>query len=634
MVEPAPDTAGKVWTPNEDAELFSEIGGNESAAVIAARHGRSVRAIESRVARLARSLGTFANGQEAIHWVRWELRRRDQSGREEEPGRGEGLGQVEQVPWWWGEQVRPARIPGRVPAVEVGPPTGPRPVSAQDQPWTKRAQRERAQRARQHRAVAALWASLTSLPVEEFTDCPEVPILGGYDEQTLLAAGARLVRRHAGRLCASDWVLECDWPDVEIIRLSAAQLRAGQDATRLVCVELIESALIKVPDAVDRAMLSHALGLSGQSLTDAEVGRLYGIKRERLRQRITRGLKQLWVAEPDVVFRAWDHSAGVLRAVLSGRDGALDSELVAALIELALPRAAFGRALTVITFLCGRRPHEVWAATLGVLARWEDRRLDQLRTDRAKGRLAARLDALVAKVDWPPHPAGAATRAACSADSSPLRALRAPRDPDDRSYSGLWMSQRLRREVGYDSKTELEFIQLIDLAPNVVSYCEQPQEIAYEWLGRVRTYYPDFAVDLVDGRRFLVEIKAGLEEFALHQNVVKFAAARRHCHARGWGFIAAARGKAPADLLARTVAGDQARYLRELLATGPLSWTEVKALMRERGLSNLDLATLILRNGWYWYLQPYQLSIVPPAARPAAVPNEGNLDRPAFPRPL
>jgi hypothetical protein len=233
--------------------------------------------------------------------------------------------------------------------------------------------------------------------------------------------------------------------------------------------------------------------------------------------------------------------------------------------------------------------------------------MERLRRDRELCRLQERLDALVGKVEWPAEPVAVVPL--------PRRPLRDPGGSDGIGHAGSWWSARLRREVGYDSQCELDFVQFLDAADNISSYCEQPQRIHYELDGRPRVYYPDFAVELRDGRRFLVEIKAFPSEFGLRENVVKFAAARGHCHARGWGFVALARNKAPSDVRARPVPHTQAQVLRDALATGPLSWVEVKTIMRDHDLAHLDIAALTLQHGWYWYLNPYQLSSTPHTPR-------------------
>ena len=64
-----PPNVGREWTSAEDAALRSEVAGEESIQAIAARHGRTIRAIELRVRKMGleggarRSCGKSASGQ-------------------------------------------------------------------------------------------------------------------------------------------------------------------------------------------------------------------------------------------------------------------------------------------------------------------------------------------------------------------------------------------------------------------------------------------------------------------------------------------------------------------------------------------------------------------------------------------
>ena len=57
-----PPNVGREWTSAEDAALRSETAGEESIQVIAARHGRSTRAIELRVRKMGLEAGVSRDG--------------------------------------------------------------------------------------------------------------------------------------------------------------------------------------------------------------------------------------------------------------------------------------------------------------------------------------------------------------------------------------------------------------------------------------------------------------------------------------------------------------------------------------------------------------------------------------------
>jgi hypothetical protein len=47
-----PESVGKAWTEEEEQRLKDEFGANEPIALIATQHGRTIRAIESRLEKL------------------------------------------------------------------------------------------------------------------------------------------------------------------------------------------------------------------------------------------------------------------------------------------------------------------------------------------------------------------------------------------------------------------------------------------------------------------------------------------------------------------------------------------------------------------------------------------------------
>jgi hypothetical protein len=47
-----PESVGKAWTDEEERRLKDEFGANEPVALIATKHGRTIRAIESRLEKL------------------------------------------------------------------------------------------------------------------------------------------------------------------------------------------------------------------------------------------------------------------------------------------------------------------------------------------------------------------------------------------------------------------------------------------------------------------------------------------------------------------------------------------------------------------------------------------------------
>lgn len=71
------------------------------------------------------------------------------------------------------------------------------------------------------------------------------------------------------------------------------------------------------------------------------------------------------------------------------------------------------------------------------------------------------------------------------------------------SVGGKFPSIKNERLVSYESQLELAFIYHLELSPKVKTYLEQPLKI--------ESYVPDFLVELINGKKVLVEVKYASE---------------------------------------------------------------------------------------------------------------------------
>lgn len=101
---------------------------------------------------------------------------------------------------------------------------------------------------------------------------------------------------------------------------------------------------------------------------------------------------------------------------------------------------------------------------------------------------------------------------------------------NNNQYKTGYHSGRLGRFY-YRSSYELRFLQLIDTDLNVVQLQYEEVVIPY---GSYQHYVPDYLVTLVDGRRFMVEIKP---ESLLSYCEEKFEAAKSWCSRNGYTFL-------------------------------------------------------------------------------------------------
>lgn len=101
---------------------------------------------------------------------------------------------------------------------------------------------------------------------------------------------------------------------------------------------------------------------------------------------------------------------------------------------------------------------------------------------------------------------------------------------------GYFPSLKMGRMVNFESLIERDFIVFLDFEPQVTAFTEQPFSITYPIENKAHRYTPDFHVVCTGGRNLVCECKAAVFQDK-PENLVKFAAARTWCEARGWMFL-------------------------------------------------------------------------------------------------
>lgn len=90
--------------------------------------------------------------------------------------------------------------------------------------------------------------------------------------------------------------------------------------------------------------------------------------------------------------------------------------------------------------------------------------------------------------------------------------MKAPRKKrrKGRYHRGDYVSSKSGVTYRYRSGWELQYMQFLDLDPNVLEWSYETSSIEYvsnKSTGRTRKYIPDFHVKYVDGKREIIEIK-------------------------------------------------------------------------------------------------------------------------------
>ncbi|GAB4585018.1 hypothetical protein [Nocardia sp. IFM 10818] len=180
-------------------------------------------------------------------------------------------------------------------------------------------------------------------------------------------------------------------------------------------------------------------------------------------------------------------------------------------------------------------------------------------------------------------------------------------DFDDDGRGSIF-SEKLGRETTFDTGLQAQLLRLLDGSDRVDHFQEYPVEIVYDIDGQERLHYPTAVAQFADGRVVLLDV-IPLGHVAFQVNRAKAAAARAYAHAQGWGWLVwTGSSSGVADLMRREVDARHENILRNRLATGPLTWSELREHRAETGMELLDLAALTLRHGWRWDRGPFRLS--------------------------
>jgi Sigma-70, region 4 len=463
-------------------------------------------------------------------------------------------------------------------------------------------------------AVLAIWqelvdAVLSPASAERFKAHPYLEALRRYPESRLRAAGTELYLQ-SGKLLLAEWARECAWDGGGTAVLDWSRLTASEPDAATVAGDLLAAAVASVRYERDRTVLTHRLGLDGDAaMTLQEIGQGLNLSRERVRQLQNRAVGQM--CRQHTPPRASNYVGEMITDVISQAedDGAEPAVALLTLANTACPEVPAGLAVQILARLAGRNKAAsghlaAEAMTLVAVRRAELAR--EARRARSAQQAAADLDKMLPNVEWPGG----------RAPAPPRSAIR-PQRETDADGAGTWPSEKLAREVSYDSVAELSLIRVLDRAPQVVWFCEQPAAIGYTFAGQHRTYYPDLLIATSDGHCVLVEVKT-LREIPLAINQAKAAAARAFCARHGWGYLVTdSGGRTAQDLLRLRVPEDAAQGFTDALhQTGTMTWREVKAQRERQSLTALQVSALALQRGWIIELGPYRVRepVVPRSA--------------------
>jgi len=345
---------------------------------------------------------------------------------------------------------------------------------------------------------------------------------------------------------------------------------------------------------------------NGEPHTLEQVGQVLGVSEERIRQILQRVHRKIYSKGRRQIAKGQTTAASArlllyLESTLRPEEsGNIDRILAFTGEELAyLPQAT--HALPLLTYLLygrGERAEE-YLFKLIQLHRQEVIAL----------RRAARSDAefknLLAYVNWPRE----ITRGSHTFEVASKLSRQREVSPDSEGKPGTFFSQKMSREVQYESLLEMQFLLKLEQIKEIVLYQEQPFAIPYELDGILRTYYPDVFFVIEDGRGVVVEVKPRYQ-MALHENLTKWSALHRYCVQNGWGLLVTDGSRSIQKLQQHEFSMEFQTALFIALENsrdGTLSWTEYRSIRDQHNATWNDFLAVILKNGLVWSLQPFVL---------------------------
>lgn len=220
-------------------------------------------------------------------------------------------------------------------------------------------------------------------------------------------------------------------------------------------------------------------------------------------------------------------------------------------------------------------------------------------------RSAAEFKNLLAYVNWPheitegPHTFEVASK------------LRRQRNVslDSEGKGGRFFSEKMGKEVQYESLLELQFLLKLEKLKEVVFYQEQPFVISYELDGLRRNYYPDVFFVIEGGRGVAVEVKPRYQ-MGLYENIIKWAALRKFCVQNGWGYLITDGNRSIQTLQQHEYSVEFQTALMTALENsrdGTLNWPEYRRIRDQYSATWSDFLAVILKNELIWSLQPFVL---------------------------
>lgn len=174
--------------------------------------------------------------------------------------------------------------------------------------------------------------------------------------------------------------------------------------------------------------------------------------------------------------------------------------------------------------------------------------------------------------------------------------------------TGIFFSDKLNKEVMYESGIELKFIQLIENISEVIFYVEQPFRIPLFFNGEKRIYNtPDFYIVLEDGTGVIVEIKSNFE-LANYQNLRKWVYLHKYCKDKGLGYLITSIRYSIQEAASVELNKDLVNKVKKIISIkGKMDWWKYSYIKDQYNINLKEFISLIIQNQFAYYTNPFNL---------------------------
>jgi len=373
-------------------------------------------------------------------------------------------------------------------------------------------------------------------------------------------------------------------------------------------MELLSLAQEEALSERDSLIFTSRYGVNEKAKTLAEIGENFGITRERVRQLLKRSNRRILIKGKKQASIGNYESAcaifinGLSKCVDPENEGAIDRIL--SFIETNLAHLPINQALTLICYLS--IPRDEIASKYKRLAGeiYYQRiklREKNLKEESRKRNLEKRLSELTPFIYWPNE----IKKISTEQFSEFCRARDVSEDGD--GNSGSYFSDKLKKEVQYESELELNFLEILEASAEIVFYQEQPFKVPYSRNGAVKNYFPDIFFVMKNNQAIVVEIKPFLQ-MALQNNLDKWTSLKQFCSERGYGMLITDGRRAIQEVMRYKFNPAFAEKILSELSNGSLNWQAYKKIRSEFNIKYIDFMALVLKERLNWQLSPFKLS--------------------------